>query len=137
MVKDMFLRDLDFYGIIPVEGSVKTASEAWAIQVKDRRSKISQLTSKADRLTLENDIEFLANHCASCYLNGRTEASLNPRTNDQPDIEQLCRAAAAINNSKVNQDFLSKLLSKFGLRLKKVQMYGYDGCFIIEFVCSD
>ena len=131
MVKDMFLRDLDFYEIVPGEGSVKTASEAWAVQVKDRRSEISQLTSRAASLTLRNDIEFLANHCASCYLNGQTKVSLNP-TSSQPNIEQLYKAAKAVI---VNQESLSELLSNFGLRLKNINCK--NTAIRIQFDCCD
>ena len=72
--KAMFLRDLDFFGIVPEEGSVKTASEAWASKVderynkiKDHEDQIKQHGEQLEQLKLENEIEFLANYCAGKY----------------------------------------------------------------------
>lgn len=58
--KSMFLRDLDFYGIVPAEGTVTTESEGLAAQVED-------LSKQIDTLLNEITMDFLANHCAAQY----------------------------------------------------------------------
>ena len=68
--KNMFLHNLDFYGIVPSEGTVKTSSEAWAVQVKDCLGKMYNLEEERKNLGIINDIDFLANHCAGQYLLG-------------------------------------------------------------------
>lgn len=93
--KEMFLRDLDFYGIVPGEGSVKTNSEGWATQVKGRRTNISKLQSEAKELKLDNDIDFLANYCANCYVNGATDLRACQCTNETNSIKnQLWKAVS-------------------------------------------
>ena len=59
--KDMFLRDLDFYGIVPEDDTVKTYSEGWASRVSNRRQNITSLQ-------LEQNIDLLANFCANQHL---------------------------------------------------------------------
>ena len=92
IVKDMFLRDLDFFGIVPEEGSVKSSMEAWASKVDERcdkikhhESKIKEHEGQIKQLKLENDIEFLANYCACGYISpGASYGSVR-------GIVKLCR----------------------------------------------
>ena len=126
--KDMFLRDLDFYGILPVEGSVKTASEAWAIEVDNRHKEIDTLEAEkkdleAKRLclVLKDDIDLLANYCASEYIRKIYEVNIyNPVTNKQQmeDQERLWNACTG-----GSEETFQKSLSKFGLRLQGVKEY--------------
>ena len=121
--KAMFLRDLDFFGIVPEEGSVKSASEAWASKVDERYGKISKLELEASKLKLENDIEFLANYCASKYIsNGAPRCCIEinkPSSKDGANIEQQMLWNAVLNCANVNsyKGDLSKALMKFGLSL--------------------
>jgi hypothetical protein len=50
--KAMFLRDLDFFGIVPEEGSVKSASEAWALKLMTGtiKSKDTVVKSKSTKI---------------------------------------------------------------------------------------
>ena len=49
--KDMFLRDLDFYGIIPDQGTVKTYSEGWANEVVRREERIKNIDAEKKALS--------------------------------------------------------------------------------------
>ena len=127
IVKDMFLRDLDFYGIVPEEGTVKSASEAWASQIDERHNKIKGHSSKIKehedqrkRLKLENDIEFLANYCAGKYAShGISNIDIKPPSNKESntDKEILWNALVRVHGNKSNKEALSKALMKFGLSL--------------------
>ena len=132
MVKDMFLRDLDFYGILPVEGSVKTASEAWAIQVDNRHKEIETLeTEKKDLeakrlcLVLKDDIDLLANYCASEQLLYVSIFSFPLGSSTQPsqqmkDQKRLWNAAVHVHRTGESNETFQKSLSKFGLRLQEI-----------------
>ncbi|KAL7532015.1 hypothetical protein ACHAWF_003987 [Thalassiosira exigua] len=65
--KDMFMRDLDFYGILPEEGSVKSQSEGWASHINDRLKQIENIEEEKAKLEMEDDFDFLALYCAACY----------------------------------------------------------------------
>ena len=131
--KDMFLRDLDFYGILPVEGSVKTASEAWAIEVDNRHKEIDTLEAEkkdleAKRLclVLKDDIDLLANYCASEYIRKIYKVYIyNPETSKQQmeDQERLWNAAVQVYRNGESNETFQKSLSKFGLRLQEINDY--------------
>jgi len=124
----MLLRDLDFYGIVPEEGSVKSASEGWASKVDERCAKIKDHGDKMKQLQLENDIEFLANYCASEYISyayrslmngGLTIQIYKPKDGANNNKEMmLWNAVKQVYNNKGNTEELSKALMKFGLSLK-------------------
>ena len=129
IVKDMFLRDLDFYGIVPEEGSVKSLSEVWASKIHDRYDKIIKLESEATTLKLENDIEFLANYCACKYIipgniyGGKCTIKVE-YDKDGADKEKqmlwnamLWNAAEQVRCHESNNEAFSKALMKFGLSL--------------------
>lgn len=127
----MFLRDLDFYGIVPEEGSVKSASEAWASQIDDRHSKIKEHSSKIKehedqrkQLKLENDLEFLANYCAGKYASlgiGDIDIKHPGGKESNKDKEILWNVLREVHGNESNTEALSKALSKFGLSLKDVK----------------
>lgn len=129
IVKDMFLRDLDFYGIVPEEDSVKSASEGWASKIDDRRDKIKDYGDKMRQLQLEYDIEFLANHCASKYISPYPDYSrgyihiFRPKDDDKADNadkekQTLWNAVDRVYQNKSMKEVFSKALMKFGLSLK-------------------
>ena len=146
IVKEMFLRDMDYYGIIPAEGTVQTSSEAWAKQVKDRVKKIDELESEASLLKMENDIQLLANHCASRYMFGVSANHITDRdvivrvitlkpgeeVDDKLTKERLWDAAVCLNCScKGAKDSFAKSLSMFGLRMTKPVAKRNPNCIAI------
>jgi len=122
IVKDMFLRDLDFYGIVPEEGSVKSASEGWASKIDDRRDKIKDHGDKMKQLQLENDIEFLANLCASKYISNNCSIRVHyDKDGADKEKQMLWNAAEKVHggdDKKSNKEAFSKALMKFGLSLR-------------------
>lgn len=116
--REMFLRDMDFYGIVHNEGTVKTSSEAWAAQVKNRHDEIRDLENEKNKLALFNQIEMLANHCAdrwlagSCVVEFKTGSYVAKKDN-------LCRALKSFmweQDDSDNNEMFQKSLSKFGLK---------------------
>jgi len=116
--KNMFLRDLDFYGIVPSEGTVKTSSEAWAVQVKDCLGKMKNLEEERKNLGIINDIDFLANHCAGQYLLGISCVPICYPADDDKDkaTKEKLRNTAGLARVMHKKTFQNSL-SKFWLRL--------------------
>ena len=127
--KDMFLRDLDFYGILPSKGTVKTSSEAWAAQVKDRHDKSRDLETERQHIELINSIDILANHCASQYVLGFSRIFVVLADDKDKAAKKLFDAAAVSATGKYKET-LQNSLSKFGLRLKEITKQ--DPYYIIE-----
>ena len=126
--KDMFLRDLDFYGILPRKGTVKTSSESWAVQVKDYHDKMKNLEKERKNLEDINDIDLLANHCASQYILGCCRFGVGlAKDRDKADRKLYDAAVSATGKYK---ETLQNSLSKFGLRLKEITKQ--DPYYIIE-----
>ena len=134
--KEMFLRDLDFYGIVPNDGTVKACSEDWADQVDKRHDDIENiekakavLEAKRRHLELSNHIDLLVLHCASEYLSGSSVLDLYcPTATNAMNEEKLWGAAMAVcMTSKVT---FQKSISKFGLRLKDIKIHG-NRCTIL------
>ena len=104
----IFLRDMDFYGIVHDEGTVKTSPEAWAVQVSNRRNR-KKLKEERTHLELVNDIDLLANDCAGQYLlgNDRVQVSYYPETNgpDKATEEKLVNAARSQSQEKYGEIF--------------------------------
>ena len=121
--KDMFLRDLDFYGILPSKGTVKTSSEAWAAQVKDRHDKSRDLETERQHIELINSIDILANHCASQYVLGFSRIFVVLADDKDKAAKKLFDAAAVSATGKYKET-LQNSLSKFGLRLKEITNQG-------------
>ena len=121
--KDMFLRDLDFYGILPRKGTVKTSSEAWAAQVKDRHDKSRDLETERQHIELINSIDILANHCASQYVLGFSRIFVVLADDKDKAAKKLFDAAAVSATGKYKET-LQNSLSKFGLRLKEITNQG-------------
>jgi hypothetical protein len=113
--KDKFLRDMNFYGIVHTEGTVKTSSEAWVAQVDNRLNAIKTLVAEKTHVELVNDIDLLANHCADQYLLGGRRVWLG-YTHDNATGKKLYGAASSsLRVYKYKEIFLNSL-SKFGLR---------------------
>ena len=124
IVKDMFLRDLDFYGVVPEEGSVKSASEGWASKIDDRRDKIKYHENQMKQLQLEIDIDFFAHYYAGKYVypeneNVRTIKLKEPTFlgAEYKDEKFIWDTAQKIHQSS-NKEALSKAFIKYGLSLK-------------------
>ena len=143
---DMFLRDLDYYGITPDEGSVLEHDKGWSTEVADRCQKIRKLEEDKDKieaeinsLELENDIDILSNFCASEYLRRKLkpispvarQMSTHPTTwvqitrpngsdaseKGNKDKEKLYATACAVCSQEKNREMFRKSISRFGLRL--------------------
>lgn len=129
IAKDMFLRDLDFYGIVPEEGSVRSASEGWASNVDKRYNEINDHEDQLKQLKLENEIDFLANYCAGKYVspgaaNERGSVKIfQPGKNYDKDKEILWNAVQKVYDKwgfvGDNEEVLSKALMKYGLSLSE------------------
>ena len=66
---DMFLLDMDFYGAVTSEGTMKTCIHAWTVQVTK--------CNNAMKNTEEGqNIDILAHHCAGQYLLGISHVSI-------------------------------------------------------------
>ena len=123
--KDMFLRDMDFFGIVPEEGTVKTYSEGWAEEVSNRRQKITDLQ-------YDFDIDLLAHFCASEHLRGNlmdmdTYYIYPADDNDGAEYEDKCKlysTAKVIASRTKHEEVFQVALSKFGLRLDRVECRG-------------
>ena len=122
--KEMFLRDMDFYGIVHVEGTVKTTSEAWAAQVDNRHKTLRTLEAERSHLELVNDIDLLANYCAGQYLLGtrqlRVGASIEGNDPDKATKDKLSRTASQVRPDGKYKETFQGSLSKFGLRLVEI-----------------
>jgi hypothetical protein len=109
--KEMFLLDVDFYGIALEEGTVKTSTEEWAVQVANRLDNIAtgmnrldnivtgmnmyELNKEKKNIKLSDDIRLMAVNVASihhgqlgykewkaqCKDTARTTASLKSKLN--------------------------------------------------------
>ncbi|KAL9186339.1 hypothetical protein ACHAXT_005577 [Thalassiosira profunda] len=143
--KDNFLRDLDFYGVVPdADSPVRSCSEAWSAQIAERCAKIkdleaarSKLEAEINTLQMENDIDILANYCASEYLRrtlhpifplarqnthsttwiriGRPNSNGNDP--DEANKEKLWSTSYAVCNQEQHRENFRKSISRFGLRL--------------------
>lgn len=123
IVKDMFLRDLDFYGIVPKEGSVKSASEGWASQIDDRRVRIKDYGNQMKKLQLEIDIEFFAYYCAGKYVypDGYTSNKItikDPSGKADKNEKLLWDTVQIWDGQSSNKEALSKAFKKYGLSLR-------------------
>jgi hypothetical protein len=124
--KEMFLRDMDFYGIVHHEGTVKTSSEAWAAQIDNRHAKLKNLNDETNvlkekimDLELINCIDLLAAHCAGQYAVGTRRVKVfPPQENDKVKAtkEKLWKAATQVNHDGKYKETFHGSLSKFGLR---------------------
>lgn len=127
--KDMFLRDMDFFGIVPEEGTVKTYSEGWAREVSNRHQKITDLQ-------YDFDIDLLAHFCASEHLKGNLMDTcggiyiyIYPASaeSDEAEYEDKCKlysTAKVIASQTKHKEVFQVALSKFGLRLDRVELRG-------------
>ena len=148
--KEMFIRDLDFYGIVPDGRAVMASSEGWAEQAKDRNNEMKELAREKNvleatfekekaklearrlSLLLKNDIEFLANYCANqnllysiCRVKLDRPDDRN-NTEDKANKHHLLEAARAVKNNSVNADVFRASLSKFGLCMVEIEESGYS-----------
>ena len=125
--KDMFLRELDFYGINTAEGTVKTYCEGWADRVTKRHKSIKKMERDKKELMLENDIECLAHYCANQLLNGMINLSgisgsgsiCLSRSGADEETKKLWQTTNTLHNSR-NKELFQSSLSKFGLTLQEV-----------------
>jgi hypothetical protein len=79
--RDMFFRDMDFYGIVLGEGTVKTCTEAWSVKEGANRLEEMMTRLKMERGALEGRIERLI----MAELKGVEQL----KTDLKGDIEQL------------------------------------------------
>ena len=130
--KEMFLRDMDFYGIVHVEGTVKTSSEAWAAQIDNRHAELKNMNDETNilkekimDLELVNCIALLAAHCAGQYALGTRQVEVFA-SQDKKTNEMLWKAAhQVIHGGKYKETFQGSL-SKFGLRILEIKYDMYD-----------
>ena len=116
----MFLRDLDFYGIAPEEGTVKTCSEAWARGVAKRQKKMGEMKQELASLELANNVELLAHHCTKEYLKeGTTFFEFLKKTQ-----KHWYEVSLAVEGH--SQEDFNKSLEKFGMHLIEARSYGKD-----------
>jgi hypothetical protein len=134
--KETFLRDMNFYGIVHVEGTVKTTSEAWAAQIDNRHAELENLNDETNILkekimVLEeiNCIDLLAAHCAGQYALGTRKLVVftsQEKDKDKATKVKLWKAATQVNHhdGKYKAKFQGSL-SKFGLRLVEIRLFVY------------
>ena len=168
--KDMFLRELDYYGVLPIDCSstITTSAELhWADEVDKRHDDIeyidktiANLVERRRYLELCNNIDLLANHCSNEYINGScivdiyipAAAMTNNNNNDHNTSNEgkIWNGAMAVctckNGSKEEEDdeeeqnmeimLLQKSLSKFGLRLRDINIHGNRCTMLLERLSS-
>ena len=116
----MFLRDLDFYGIAPEEGTVKTCSEAWARGVAKRQKKMGEMKQELASLEQAKNVELLAHHCTKEYLkDGRMHFEFLKKTQ-----KHWYEVSLAVEGR--SQEDFNKSLEKFGMQLIEARSYGRD-----------
>jgi hypothetical protein len=125
--KDMFVRDLDFYGIVPEEGSVKSDSEGWAKQVEARNSRIRELEKESTELELEKNIEVLALYCATKFVTEERGKGVSVRfspphfySEDEREKRLLSKVANIVSWNETNKEKFMKSLARHGLNASKI-----------------
>lgn len=160
--KDVFLRDLDYYGIpLPIEGTIKTddGPELWAHEVEKRHDDIenidrmiANLVEQRLYLVLCNHIDLLANHCSNEYINGSCVVDIYCAAINNSHIDhytssnegKIWNGAIAVcmckNSSKKEEDMeimlFQKSLYKFGLRFKDINIHGNRCTMLLERLLS-
>ncbi|KAL9186421.1 hypothetical protein ACHAXT_005659 [Thalassiosira profunda] len=125
--KDMFLRDLEFYGIDAEEGAVKV--EGWAAQVASRHERIECLESEKGGLELENNIDRLAGLCFSNHLRSNmfnqtlTIKKYLVEFGESSEEDDLYETARLASDATANRSMFEESLSKFGLRIVGIRHY--------------
>jgi len=167
--KEMFVRDLDYYGIFPIDGStIRTSPELWAEEVEKRHDDIeninktiAQLVEQRHYLELCNHIDLFANHCSNEYINGSCIVDIyipqnaamttnnNNYYNESNNEGKFWNSAMAVymcKNTKEDEEedednnkammLFQKSLSKFGLRLKDINIHGARCTLLVERLSS-
>ena len=69
--KETFLRELDHYGIVYVEGTVRRDSfEELPSRVAEHQEQINSLRAQTESLDMTNKMEQLASYCFRLYVQG-------------------------------------------------------------------
>jgi len=161
----MFLRELDYYGVLPIDcsGTITTSTELhWADEVEKRHDDIehidktiANLVKQRRYLELCNNIDLLANHCSNEYINGScivdiyipAAAMTNNNDHNTSNEGKIWNGAMAVctckNGSKEEEEeqnmeimLLQKSLSKFGLRLRDINIHGNRCTMLLERLSS-
>ena len=167
--RDMFLRELDYYGVLPIDcsGTITTSAELhWADEVEKRNDDIehidktiANLVKQRGYLELCNNIDLLANHCSNEYINGSCIVDIyipaaamtnnNNYDHNTSNERKIWNGAMAVctckNGSKKEEEeeeqnmeimLLQKSLSKFGLRLRDINIHGNRCTMLLERMSS-
>jgi hypothetical protein len=162
--KEMFVRDLDYYGIFPIDGStIRTSPELWADEVDKRHEDIeninkaiAHLVQQRRYLELCNHIDLFANHCSNEYINGScivdiyiptamtTNNNYYNESNNEGTFWDSAMAVYMCKNTKEEEEdednkammLFQKSLSKFGLRLKDINVHGARCTLLVERLSS-
>jgi hypothetical protein len=135
--KEMFLLDMDFYGILHDEGTVKTTAEEWAVQVagqvSNRLENMKNLEAERTHLDLIHDINFLANYCADKFkLNCSGTISIEAGDGEKGTKTNLERAVGAIRSQEKYMTTFRSSLSILGFRLSHdIRYYPKSNCWSI------
>ncbi|EJK50329.1 hypothetical protein THAOC_30719 [Thalassiosira oceanica] len=114
--KDMFLRDLDYFGISHESGTVVGETEKFPLRVKDMFDERAQLDSKIARVKLQQQgLMALTPLCCAEYVRGRKLVSIDPQKD--PD---LYNAAHKVNRDPAGKEMFQNMLSQYGLTFEKV-----------------
>ncbi|KAL7468547.1 hypothetical protein ACHAXS_008766 [Conticribra weissflogii] len=124
--RDMFLRDLDFYGIVLEEGSVKSTS--LASEAVDLKIAITNIDDKKEELEAKRDILLFANYCyrrifSSSITSGQSHIGISVSHKDE-DLKKECSSNFFLNIRGVSgkyKEIFKKALSGLGLKLEKCQ----------------
>ena len=124
MAKDMFLRDMDYYGIVAEEGSVLEQNESVVMKAVNfqKRKKEKELKDIENRsLLLE-----LAARCHQLCIRKSYDASragtfgvdiLQDATGGNEDMDRLYSAAKLLHGSNDHRFLFDRCLSMYGLAL--------------------
>ncbi|EJK50613.1 hypothetical protein THAOC_30353 [Thalassiosira oceanica] len=110
--KDMFLRDLDFFGISYENGTVVGETEKFPLRVKEIFDERAQLDSRIARLELQQGLMALASLCCAAFVRGRKQVSIDHQKD--PD---LFDAVCELEIPETKEMFQNEL-SQYGLTFK-------------------
>ncbi|EJK50328.1 hypothetical protein THAOC_30718 [Thalassiosira oceanica] len=120
--KDMFLRDLDYFGISHESGTVVGETEKFPLRVKEMLDKLARIDSDAKELErkksgvkLQQGLTVITSLCCAAYARGYKQVDIEERKD--PD---LYNAAGKVRNDPAGKEMFQNMLSQYGLTIKEV-----------------
>ena len=115
--KDMFLRDLDFFGIPHETGTVLGETEKFPLRAKEMLDELKELETKKYGMMLQQWLSALTFLCCAEYVYGRKQVVIEKTTHPN-----LYSVAVQLNIGQVTKNVFDKMLSQFGLSFQKMHI---------------